>query len=133
MNSQSVLYIVETGFIMLHSFIHICSLIYISICCSFSFVCVCEPFSKSIIYLHYPLVFFLVAALSGNFVNFGIFELYGDRALVDALDITVKLILSIPLADIFAFRKVLLYLYAMFSNVLVNCKCFNDYFVCLFS
>ncbi|KAL2993267.1 hypothetical protein AAZX31_10G100200 [Glycine max] len=48
----------------------------------------------------------LTRALSGNFVNFGIFELYGDRALVDALDITVKIILSIPLADIFAFRKV---------------------------
>ena len=63
-----------------------------------------------------------MAALSGNFVNFGIFELYGDRALVDALDITVKIILSIPLADIFAFRKVLLY--AMFSNVLVNNGCF---------
>ncbi|KAG4982771.1 hypothetical protein JHK87_027520 [Glycine soja] len=48
----------------------------------------------------------LTRALSGNFVNFGIFELYGDRALVDTLDITVKIILSIPLADIFAFRKV---------------------------
>ncbi|XP_061360451.1 uncharacterized protein LOC133304431 isoform X2 [Gastrolobium bilobum] len=48
----------------------------------------------------------LARALSGNFVNFGIFELYGDRALVDALDITVKMILSIPLADMFAFRKV---------------------------
>lgn len=78
----------------------------------------------SYIYIIHWCYFFLVAALSGNFVNFGIFELYGDRALVDALDITVKLILSIPLADIFAFRKVLLYLYAMFSNVLVNCKCF---------
>ncbi|PNX65859.1 exportin 7, partial [Trifolium pratense] len=43
--------------------------------------------------------------LSGNFVNFGIFELYGDRALVDALDIIIKLLLSIPLGDIFAFRK----------------------------
>ncbi|XP_020224285.1 exportin-7-A [Cajanus cajan] len=48
----------------------------------------------------------LTRALSGNFVNFGIFELYGDRALVDALDITVKMILSIPLTDILAFRKV---------------------------
>ncbi|KAJ1436056.1 putative exportin-7-like isoform X2, partial [Sesbania bispinosa] len=48
----------------------------------------------------------LARALSGNFVNFGIFELYGDRALVDALDITVKMILTIPLADLFAFRKV---------------------------
>ncbi|PNY12018.1 exportin 7, partial [Trifolium pratense] len=48
----------------------------------------------------------LARALSGNFVNFGIFELYGDRALVDALDIIIKLLLSIPIGDIFAFRKV---------------------------
>ncbi|XP_028775804.1 exportin-7-B-like [Neltuma alba] len=47
----------------------------------------------------------LTRALSGNYVNFGVFELYGDRALVDALDIIVKMILSIPLADVFAFRK----------------------------
>jgi len=63
-------------------------------------------------------IFLFLAAISGSFVNFGIFELYGDRALVDALDIIVKMILSIPLADIFAFRKVLLYF--MFSNMLVN-------------
>ncbi|MED6137173.1 hypothetical protein PIB30_062583 [Stylosanthes scabra] len=48
----------------------------------------------------------LTRALSGKYVNFGIFELYGDRALVDSLDITVKMILSIPLADILVFRKV---------------------------
>lgn len=47
-----------------------------------------------------------MTALSGNYVNFGVFELYGDRALVDVLDIIVKMILSIPLADVFAFRKV---------------------------
>lgn len=45
-------------------------------------------------------------ALAGNYVNFGVFELYGDRALADALDIALKLALSIPLADILAFRKV---------------------------
>ena len=61
-----------------------------------------------------------MAALSGNYVNFGVFELYGDRALVDALDVTVKMILSIPLADILAFRKVLLSLCAMFLTVLVH-------------
>ena len=46
------------------------------------------------------------ATLAGNYVNFGVFELYGDRALSDALDIALKLALSIPLADILAFRKV---------------------------
>ncbi|KAH9686610.1 Importin N-terminal domain-containing protein [Citrus sinensis] len=43
--------------------------------------------------------------LAGNYVNFGVFELYGDRALSDALDIALKMTLSIPLADILAFRK----------------------------
>ncbi|XP_020528285.1 exportin-7 isoform X3 [Amborella trichopoda] len=47
----------------------------------------------------------LSRALSGNYVNFGVFELYGDRALADALDIALKMTLSIPLADILAFRK----------------------------
>ncbi|XP_028101595.1 exportin-7 isoform X1 [Camellia sinensis] len=48
----------------------------------------------------------LSRALAGNYVNFGVFELYGDRALSDALDIALKLILSIPLVDILAYRKV---------------------------
>ncbi|GMH18647.1 hypothetical protein Nepgr_020488 [Nepenthes gracilis] len=48
----------------------------------------------------------LSRALSGNYVNFGVFELYGDRALADALDIALRMILSIPLADILAYRKV---------------------------
>lgn len=47
-----------------------------------------------------------IAALSGNYVNFGVFELYGDRALADALDIALKMILSIPFADVLAFPKV---------------------------
>lgn len=55
-----------------------------------------------------------MAALSGNYVNFGVFELYGDRALVDALEIIVKMILSIPVADVLAFRKVLLLLFKMY-------------------
>jgi exportin-7 len=39
-------------------------------------------------------------ALLGNYVNFGVFELYGDPALNDALNVSVKLATSIPLADI---------------------------------
>lgn len=46
-------------------------------------------------------------ALAGNYVNFGVFELYGDRALADALDISLKMILSIPLTDILAYQKVM--------------------------
>ncbi|WOG98164.1 hypothetical protein DCAR_0417505 [Daucus carota subsp. sativus] len=44
-------------------------------------------------------------ALAGNYVNFGVFELYGDRALADALDIYIKMILSIPLTDLLAYQK----------------------------
>ncbi|KAL7120320.1 hypothetical protein ACP275_02G115800 [Erythranthe tilingii] len=47
----------------------------------------------------------LSRALAGNYVNFGVFELYGDRALADALDIALKMTLAIPLADILAYRK----------------------------
>jgi hypothetical protein len=47
----------------------------------------------------------LTRALAGNYVNFGVFELYGDRALADALDIAIKMSLYIPLTDIMAFRK----------------------------
>ncbi|AED90970.1 Armadillo-type fold [Arabidopsis thaliana x Arabidopsis arenosa] len=47
----------------------------------------------------------LSRALSGNYCNFGVFELYGDRALADALDIALKMTLAIPLADILAYRK----------------------------
>ncbi|KAF1877740.1 hypothetical protein Lal_00038049 [Lupinus albus] len=61
----------------------------------------------------------LSRALSGNYVNFGVFELYGDRALVDALDITTKMILSIPMADILAFRKVAAAYFA-FLEILFN-------------
>lgn len=47
----------------------------------------------------------LTRALGGNYVNFGVFELYGDRALADALDMALKMTLSIPLGDILVFRK----------------------------
>mmetsp|Transcript_8801 Transcript_8801/g.18815 ORF Transcript_8801/g.18815 Transcript_8801/m.18815 type:complete len:1064 (-) Transcript_8801:979-4170(-) len=48
----------------------------------------------------------LARAMSGNYVNFGVFELYGDPALKDALDMALRLVLSIPLTDILAYRKV---------------------------
>lgn len=47
-----------------------------------------------------------MTAMSGNYVNFGVLELYGDRALDDALDISLKMVLSIPAADILAYKKV---------------------------
>lgn len=48
----------------------------------------------------------LARAMSGNYVNFGVFELYGDPALKDALDAALRMSLSIPLTDLLAFRKV---------------------------
>ncbi|KAK8928464.1 hypothetical protein KSP39_PZI017721 [Platanthera zijinensis] len=61
----------------------------------------------------------LSRALSGNYVNFGVFELYGDRALSEALDISLKMTLSVTLADILAFRK-LTRAYFAFMEVLFN-------------
>ncbi|XAR54505.1 hypothetical protein NMG60_11029657 [Bertholletia excelsa] len=61
----------------------------------------------------------LSRALAGNYVNFGVFELYGDRALADALDIALKMTLSIPLADILAYRK-LTRAYFAFLEILFN-------------
>lgn len=42
----------------------------------------------------------LKAALCGSYVNFGVFRLYGDEALDNALNIFVKLLLSIPQSDL---------------------------------
>ena len=48
----------------------------------------------------------LLRALSGNYVNFGVFELYGDPCLNDALDVTLRLALSIPLSHLMVYQKV---------------------------
>ena len=42
----------------------------------------------------------LKAALCGNYVNFGVLRLYGDTALDKALDMFVKLLVSIPLKSL---------------------------------
>ena len=42
----------------------------------------------------------LRAALCGNYVNFGVFRLYGDDALDNALAVFVKLLLSISQTDL---------------------------------
>ena len=48
----------------------------------------------------------LMRALSGNYVNFGVFELYGDNALKDALAVAIQLSLSMPLEEVLTYRKV---------------------------
>ncbi|XP_038719138.1 exportin-7-like isoform X2 [Tripterygium wilfordii] len=62
----------------------------------------------------------LTRAMAGNYVNFGVFELYGDRALVDALDIALKMTLSIPLSDILAFQKLMVAYFAFLEVLLSN-------------
>lgn len=48
----------------------------------------------------------LTRALSGNYVNFGVFALYGDRALADCLEVTIKLCLSVKFEEMLAYPKV---------------------------
>lgn len=42
----------------------------------------------------------LKAILCGNYVNLGVFKLYGDNAFDSVMEITAKLILSIPHKDL---------------------------------
>ena len=42
----------------------------------------------------------LKSALCGGYVNFGVFRIYGDAALDDALNIFIKLLLSISQTDL---------------------------------
>ncbi|KAJ8703972.1 hypothetical protein PYW07_013266 [Mythimna separata] len=47
----------------------------------------------------------LKCALCGNYANFGVFRLYGDEALDNALNMFVKLLLSIPQSDLLDYPK----------------------------
>ena len=47
----------------------------------------------------------LNSALGGNYVCFGVFELYNDRALENALDIALRMALTVPLDDVNAYPK----------------------------
>ena len=47
----------------------------------------------------------LKLALSGHFVNFGVFGLYNDSALSDCLDVFIKVVLSIPANDLVVSQK----------------------------
>jgi exportin-7 len=47
----------------------------------------------------------LNSALGGNYVCFGVFDLYNDRSLDSALDIALRLALTVPLDDINAYPK----------------------------
>lgn len=45
-------------------------------------------------------------SLSGNYVNFGVFALYGDPALNDAMSICFRLMVVIPIDELLAYAKV---------------------------
>lgn len=47
----------------------------------------------------------LTCALSGGYVNFGVFALYEDKALQNALDVSLQMCLQIPLDDILTYMK----------------------------
>lgn len=53
----------------------------------------------------------LKAALCGNYVNFGVFRLYGDQALDNVLNTFIKLLLSIPQSDLLVNRNCFNYTY----------------------
>jgi len=47
----------------------------------------------------------LTCALSGGYVNFGVFALYDDKALQNAMDISLQLCLTIPAEDVMTYMK----------------------------
>jgi len=59
----------------------------------------------------------LKSALSGGYVNFGVFRLYGDTALDDALNIFVKLLISIEQTDLISFPKLSQTYYALLETL----------------
>ncbi|RMB95165.1 hypothetical protein DUI87_28441 [Hirundo rustica rustica] len=61
----------------------------------------------------------LKAALSGSYVNFGVFRLYGDDALDNALQTFIKLLLSIPHSDLLMLSTVL--------NIIIFEDCRNQW------
>ncbi|XP_038045966.1 exportin-7-like isoform X1 [Patiria miniata] len=59
----------------------------------------------------------LKAVLSGSYVNFGVFQLYGDTSLEEVLQMFVKLLLSIPLSDLLDYPKLSLNYYSLLESL----------------
>ncbi len=57
----------------------------------------------------------LTRALLGNYVNFGVFALYGDPALSNALQVVLQLVLSIPFPELTVREYYRTYLHACSS------------------
>jgi exportin-7 len=64
----------------------------------------------------------LTNALSGGFVNFGIFTLYKDRCLTDAVTVVLKLVRSVPLSELLAYVDIA-ESYFVFVEVLLRTVC----------
>jgi len=56
----------------------------------------------------------------GNYVNFGVFGLYGDPALNNALEVSLKMALSIPPHDIMSLPKLCRAYYLIFETLCSN-------------
>lgn len=59
-------------------------------------------------------------ALSGNYVNFGVFQLYGDPALKDAMDICFRMMMAIPVEQVIAYPKVAKAYYSLIDVLATN-------------
>lgn len=62
----------------------------------------------------------LNSALSGNYVCFGVFELYNDPALENVLDVALRMTLSVPQDDITAYPKLSKAYYAFIEILFRN-------------
>ena len=59
-------------------------------------------------------------ALSGNYVNFGVFELYNDKALENALDVALSLALSVPVDHVLSYPKLSRWYFALLDALFQN-------------
>lgn len=62
----------------------------------------------------------LTNGLSGNYVNFGVFALYNDNALQNALDVSLQMCLQIPQNDVLTYLKLSKSFYAFFEILFRN-------------
>eukprot|EP00298_Acanthocystis_sp_HF-20_P008470 c17696_g1_i1.p1 GENE.c17696_g1_i1~~c17696_g1_i1.p1 ORF type:complete len:428 (-),score=142.60 c17696_g1_i1:27-1310(-) len=62
----------------------------------------------------------LTKVMTGNYVNFGVFELYGDKALSEALRAIINLFLAVPVDDIMVYPKLTLSTFHMFDVLFRN-------------
>ena len=62
----------------------------------------------------------LSCALSGNYCNYGVFALYNDSALQNALDVSLQVCLQIPIADVLAYIKLSKAYYAFLEILFRN-------------